>query len=326
MLFFISDKTDVTYNLALEEILANNLEEEIFFFWRNTPTIVVGRNQNTYAEINSEFVSQKAINVVRRMTGGGAVYQDLGNINYTYITNFSPDIPVDFKWFAQPIMEVLNSFEIPVEFSGRNDILINNQKISGTAQSRIKNRILFHGTLLFNSDLEVLSQALKVNKAKIISKGIKSVRSRVTTISEHLPQKMEVETFLNKMSDKIRQKFQIVEDYKIPDDLDEKTNQLADEKYRQWSWNYGDCPEFNFSKTEKFAVGEVTLSMNIQKGVIKNIKFYGDFFGNKNVKDLELALVNTTFEPKSICKILDNFNIADSFMLISQKEILSLFE
>ena len=187
MKLLINPSVDPAYNLALEEIIASDYPFEAVMLWRNEPSIIIGRNQNTEAEINAAAVRERGINVVRRITGGGAVYHDLGNINYTIAAN---DRQLDNEAFArnaQIIIDVLHKMGVPAEFHGRNDILVDGRKVSGSAKSVLSNRTLFHGTLLFDADLSVLSQVLTPDEEKIKAKGIKSVRSRVANLKEFLP-------------------------------------------------------------------------------------------------------------------------------------------
>ena len=188
MKYIDSQSHDSYFNLALEEyILKNNeIEEDIVFLWQNTPTIVVGNNQNTIEEINMPFVTEKNIKVVRRLSGGGAVYQDLGNLNFTFIKHLDNTSNTDIKRFALPVAEALNKLGVPAQLTGRNDISVEEKKISGNAQRLYKNKLLHHGTLLFDTDLELMAQVLKVGLDKIESKGIKSVRSRVTNIKPYV--------------------------------------------------------------------------------------------------------------------------------------------
>ncbi len=323
--FFYQTTTDSAFNLALEELLVKECNEEIFFLWQNAPAVIIGRNQNTLAEINSDFIREHKINVTRRNTGGGAVYHDLGNINYSYIVNYQPGKDIDFSVFAIPVIKTLAQIGITAEFSGRNDILIDGRKISGSAQSRIGARILFHGTLLFDSNIDDIVNALNVSGVKISGKGIASVRSRVTNIKEHLPQQLDVKEFINLISGYLRREFNITEDYIVPAEILQQAEKLADSKYRTWEWNYGNSPIFNYEKSSKFAGGSVTLHLEIQKGKITNIRFSGDFFSRQEVSSLEKAFINAEISSANINSILANFDIPELFINITPDEIKSLF-
>ncbi|MBR2508362.1 MAG: lipoate--protein ligase [Lentisphaeria bacterium] len=323
--FFYNSATDSAYNLALEELLTREVNDEIFFLWQNAPAVIIGRNQNTLAEINSDFIQQNKINVTRRNTGGGAVYHDLGNVNYSYIVNYQEGKSIDFSDFAVPVIKTLTEMGINAEFSGRNDILIDNKKISGSAQSRIGDRILFHGTLLFDVNIENLVNSLNVSGIKISGKGIASVRSRVTNIKEHLLQNITVKDFINSVSDSIRRQFNVKNDYIVPQQILMQAKKLAEEKYRTWEWNYGNSPAFNYEKSCKFTGGSVTLQMEIQKGKIINARFNGDFFSRKDVSILEKMLENAEISTENISDILNSMPISEMFLNITAAEILSLF-
>ncbi len=323
--FFYSRTTDSAFNLALEELLVKDISDELFFLWQNAPAVIIGRNQNTLAEINTDFIRSNNINVTRRNTGGGAVYHDLGNINYSYITNFEEGKSINFADFAVPVIKTLAELGINAEFSGRNDILIDGKKISGSAQSRIGDRILFHGTMLFDTNIEDLVNALNVSGVKISGKGIASVRSRVTNIKEHLSQTLTVEDFINAISASLRKQFNITSDYIVPQEIIEKAENLANTKYRTAEWNYGNSPQFNYEKSQKFTGGSVTLHLEIQKGTITNAKFSGDFFSRTDVAFLEQMLANADLSVTNISNILESMPVSEMFLNITQDEILSLF-
>lgn len=323
--FFYQPTTDSAFNLALEELLVRESNEEIFFLWQNSPAIIIGRNQNTLAEINTDFVRENNINVTRRNTGGGAVYHDLGNVNYSYIVNFEEGRSINFADFAVPVINTLAELGISAEFSGRNDILIDGKKISGSAQSRIGDRILFHGTLLFDSNMENLVKALNVSAVKISGKGIASIRSRVTNIKEHLKHELDVKGFINAVSVSVKKQLNIADDYVVPEKLLKSAEELANSKYRTNDWNYGSSPEFNYEKSCKFAGGNVTLDLNIRKNVIISAHFSGDFFSRAEVAILEKALENAEISQENISNILKCFPITEMFLNITKDEILSLF-
>ena len=323
--FFYQKTTDSAFNLALEELLVRESDKEIFYLWQNAPAVIIGRNQNTLAEINSDFIRAKNINVTRRNTGGGAVYHDLGNINYSYITNFEEGKSINFADFAIPIIKTLAESGIHAEFSGRNDILIDGKKISGSAQSRIGSRILFHGTMLFDVNIEDLVNSLNVSGIKISGKGIASVRSRVTNIKEHFSQNINVKDFINSISTSLRRQFNVTQDYIVPEKIIQEAEKLAQTKYRTWEWNYGNSPEFNYEKSSKFTGGNVTLQLDIQKGKILNAKFNGDFFSRQDVSLLEKTLENAEISTDNISILLDSLPISEMFLNITSAEILSLF-
>lgn len=305
--------TEPYFNLATEEYLLKNSQEEIFMLWRDKPCIVVGKNQNTLQEINYEYVKEHNIPVVRRLTGGGAVFHDLGNLNFTFITSKDPSNFTNFKKFTTPILEVLNTLGIKAEFSGRNDLTIEGKKFSGNAQCSYKGRVLHHGTLLFSSEIVDLSSALKVNPSKFEGKAVSSVVSRVTNISSHLKSLLSIEEFRELIMKHI---IEIEDDcilYNFSQgDLD-KINKLTEEKYSTWSWNYGNSPKYTLNNELRYAGGNLEFHINVLKGIIADIKITGDFFGIEDVSDIENALIGIPHEECSIKNVLSLFNLNNYF-------------
>lgn len=313
MLLINNTSTNAYFNLAMEEYFLKNTNEDIFMLWRNESAIIVGKNQNTLSEINYEYVKQNKIKVVRRQSGGGAVFHDLGNINFTFIScndnSFS-----DFKRFTMPIIDALKNLNIQAEFSGRNDLLIDNQKFSGNAQYNYKNKVMHHGTLLFSSEIYDLSSALKVKPSKFIGKSVKSVKSRVTNIANHLEQDMTVLEFKNYLMNFINSKYENNCLYQLSEEDINEINKLVEEKYNTWQWNFGHSPKYALNNEIKYPGGNIEFSLNVEKGLIKEIKFFGDFFGKKDVSYIEDLLKNTNHNEASIRSILNNIDINDYFL------------
>ena len=313
MLLINNTSTNAYFNLAMEEYFLKNTTEDVFMLWRNESAIIVGKNQNTLSEINYEYVKENNIKVVRRQSGGGAVFHDLGNINFTFIScndnSFS-----DFKRFTMPIIECLEDLNIHAEFSGRNDLLIDNQKFSGNAQYNYKNKVMHHGTLLFSSQINDLSSALKVKPSKFEGKGVKSVKSRVTNISNHLKKSMTVLEFKDYLMNFINNKDENNHFYELSDHDINEINKLVDEKYSTWHWNFGHSPKYSLNNEVKYPGGNIEFSLNVDKGIINEIKFFGDFFGKKDVSNIEDLLKNVMHNESSIKSTLNNIDINDYFL------------
>lgn len=324
MIYIKNESNNPYFNLAFEEYVFNSLDvdEEYLLLWQNEPTIVVGKHQNTIEEINMDFIKENHINVVRRLSGGGAVYHDLGNLNFTFIVKNKENKSFDFKKFTLPVINALKKLGVEAEFNSRNDLAIKGKKFSGNAQYMKKNTLLHHGTLLFNSDLEMLVKALNVSNEKIISKGIKSIRSRVTNISEYLDLNISATQFKELLLKYLFEGEEIHE-YQMNEEEIREVEKLMNEKYITWEWNYGESPKFNVKKSQRFQNGKVDALINIEKGVIKNCKFYGDFFGNGNLKDVEDRLLGHRYEKEEIKNILSDINIEQYFSNISIEDLLS---
>ncbi|WP_213950682.1 lipoate--protein ligase [Tepidanaerobacter syntrophicus] len=328
MLYIKNESNDPYFNMALDEYAVSSLDpsEDYFYFYQNKPAVIIGRNQNTIEEVNREYVNENNIIVVRRMSGGGAVYHDLGNVNFSFVVDYKPEDFNNIERFAKAIVKALEKLGINAEFSGRNDITIDGKKISGNAQYITKRRILHHGTLLFDSDLTVLSKALNVKPEKILSKGVKSVKSRVTNIKEYLKDDISIPTFKEML---LKYVFEVegseLNEYILtPEDMKNITK-LRDEKYATWEWNFGNAPEFDLVRSHRFDGGEIQVRMNVRDGIITDIKFFGDFMSVRDISEVEKQLKGQKFKNDAIKAALSKLNLKDYFGLISLEEIASLF-
>ncbi len=324
MIFVDNERNyDAYLNLALEEYLMRNVrpDDDILLFYINAPSIIIGRNQNTIEEINQKYVSEHGIKVVRRLSGGGAVYHDLGNLNFSFITPNQRENVHNFRKFTEPVVKVLNDLGVPAEVGGRNDILVDGRKISGNAQYIAGQRMVSHGTLLFDSDLSQVAEALNVKMSKIESKGIKSVRSRVANISEFLTGKMTTEEFRLKVLRGLMGTDDF-EQYRLTPVDWQGARKLADERYTQWEWNYGSSPAFNVQKVQRFPIGEVDARIDVQRGVISHITFFGDFFGREDVSALAALLTGVRYDPQHLGQALEGTQVERYFTGVTNAEFL----
>ncbi|KYC81445.1 lipoate--protein ligase LplJ [Bacillus haynesii] len=318
--------TDPRINLAIEEYCLKHLdpEETYLLFYINQPSIIIGKNQNTIEEINTKYVDENGIIVVRRLSGGGAVYHDLGNLNFSFITKDDGNSFHNFKKFTEPVVAALKKLGVDAELSGRNDLMANGRKISGNAQFSTKGRMFSHGTLLFDSEIEHVVSALKVKKDKIESKGIKSIRSRVANISEFLDQKMTTVEFRSMLLRYIFDTEGEIPEYKLTEKDWKIINQISKERYQNWDWNYGKSPKFNLQHSKRFQAGSVDIRLEVQKGVIRECKVFGDFFGVGDVSDIEEKLTGVQYERKAIEEALQGVDIKHYFGNIQKEEFLDL--
>ncbi|NRR21269.1 lipoate--protein ligase [Brevibacillus sp. MS2.2] len=317
--------TDPRINLAIEEYALKHLpnSDDYLLFYINEPSIIIGKNQNTIEEINATYVEEKNIHVVRRLSGGGAVYHDLGNLNFSFITNDDGESFHNFRKFTAPVVQALKTLGVEAELTGRNDIQVGERKISGNAQYSTKGRMFSHGTLLFDSEMENVVSALKVNAEKIQSKGIKSIRSRVANISEFLVDKMTIEEFRLAVLHSIFGEGEI-EEYKLTDEDWEKIHELSRSRYQTWEWNYGKSPKSNYRQSKRFDIGTVEIQLDIEKGKIKEAKIYGDFFGVRDVAELEAVLRDTPYDRSSISERLADINLQEFFGKLDQASFVDL--
>lgn len=322
MLYFETGSNDPCYNLAFEEyLLKNKMDSNILMLWQNANTVVVGLNQNTAEEINAPFIEEHGIAVVRRTTGGGAVYHDLGNLNYSFITDLGDAANMSIAQFSRPVCAALASMGIKAEVGGRNDILVEGKKVSGVAQRIYKNRILHHGTLLFESDPAMISGALKVDPSKFASKSSKSVQSRVGNIKDFLPSNMTLREFWDRLLN------ELTKDGAVRCSLSQsELTQIAsdaEKKYRSWDWTYGKSPDYSFRNRVRYPGGLLDVSLLVKKGVVVQAAFNGDFMAVQDTAPAVAALIGVRLQREDIAAALSRVDIAGIFGGISLQEILA---
>lgn len=324
MKIILNENTSLSFNMAAEEYLMKHDNDDIFMLWRAERSVLIGKNQNTMREINYDYVVDHNIKVVRRLSGGGTVFCDLGNTNFAFIVTDSNAFS-DFRKFTTPILEVLTQLGINAKFSGRNDLTINDKKFSGNAQYKYKERLLHHGTLLFSSDIGDLTNAINPDQLKLKSKGISSVKSRVTNINAHLTSPLTIQEFRQLINDHIKSTNLDAIFYEFTDQDIEAIKLIEQERFTSWDWNYGHSPKYEGHKTAKFESGLVELNFQVKKGLITGVKFYGDFFSKRDLEDIEVALFGIKHDKSSILSVLNQFQIDDYFKNIDQTSIVTLF-
>ncbi len=313
------------FNLATEEYLIDNFSEDIFYLWQNDNAVIIGKNQNAYSEIDLSYAEKHGIKVVRRLTGGGAVFHDVGNLNYTVIGKNDEESFGNYLKFSKTVIGYLKTLGINAELSGRNDILADGKKISGTAQCVRKGRILHHGTLLFSADLSHLSAVLKVNPLKLIDKGIKSVKSRVTNLSELTDKVNDVSDFANGLYEYIKQSSEDVTEYAFSEKDVFETNRLVLEKYGTKEWNYGYLSDYGFKNSVKTAGGIIEVDFTVSGGIIEKLKISGDFFGKRDISELEAAICGTPHDKEALKKVLLSQPIPEYAAGVTEKELTDIF-
>ena len=304
-----SNTSNPAFNLATEEFLMNHKQDNWFYLYINAPSIIVGKHQNSLAEINVDYVKENGVIVIRRTTGGGAVFHDPGNLNFTFIMKEHSGETADFRKYTQPIIDVLQAMDVDAKFEGRNDMTIEGKKFSGNAKAFYNGKILQHGTLLFNSTLPNLSQALKLNPLKYRDKAVKSISSRVTNISEHLKHAITLEEFEKRIVDHVRTMYADAKVYELTEEDRAAIQKLVDEKYGTWDWNFGNSPKYNFQKGIKTSGGHVEVNLEVRKGQIEDVKIFGDFFNTRDVSELENLLRGAPHEREKIRDVLSTVGI-----------------
>ena len=300
--FITHDVHDAYFNLASEEYLLKNTDGFYFYLWINDPAVIVGVNQNAIEEVNLNYTDSNAVKVVRRLTGGGAVYHDGGNLCYTVIAPYVEGENF-YKKFTAPVIEYLNDLGISAEFSGRNDLLVDGKKISGNAQTVYNGKIMHHGTILFDADLDRLKHALLPNPLKMQSKGIKSVRARVVNVKEYLDKDMTIEEFKNGLAKKF---LTFCQNYQLTDSDKLKITALVEQKYSRYEWNIGRSPKCENSFSYKFDFGIMKFDFDTKDGLIENMQISGDFFSKNPIQLLEKKLNGIRFVKSDLLTALSD--------------------
>lgn len=319
MKLYILKEHDPHRNLATEEYLFETAAEDVMILWQNSPTVVIGKNQNAYAEINTEYTEKNGILLARRISGGGAVYHDLGNVNYTFISSKEKS-EIDFKTFTAPIIEALRSLGIDATLTGRNDIEVSGRKISGNAQHVKGNRVLHHGTLLYNSDLSVLSSALTVDEEKIKARAIKSTRARVINIIDLLDRKMSVKEFIDVLTSYIINAYGATpETAPISESIDAFTER---NRSREWLYPEKDyLSKYTLHKKKKYSFGIVEIFFEMKNGIIERARIIGDYFGVKDIGILENALIGKRVN--ELAAVLRTIEISDFINGMTAEDFIS---
>lgn len=269
MLIIQRESTDPYFNLAAEEYLVKTLEEPCFMLWQNSPSVIMGKHQNPLKEVNLAYLNENHIPIIRRISGGGTVYHDLGNLNYSFIDMGKADSLVNFAKYSQPVLDLLQNLGVNAQLVGKSDLKIEGKKFSGNASHVYRNKVLHHGTLLFNSDLEVLNESIKINKSNITDKAVNSNRSVVVNISEHLLAPMTIADFKTRLYEHIQSVFPDSKLVQLNNEQIEEIQKLANEKYKTWEWNFGYGPKYEINTQANIQGEKIDIQINIAKGFIQ---------------------------------------------------------
>jgi len=293
--------TDPAINLALEEHCYRSLDtrHEYVLFYINQPSIIIGNHQNPFQEVNSELATRKRIRSLRRISGGGAVYHDTGNLNFSFITEFGEEKLNYFKQLLHPILVTLKHLGVPAAVSGKNNIVVENKKISGNSQHANMRRMLSHGTLLFDAELDTLEQVLQSNPAISHSRAIASIPSSVTNISGYLSHPIDMDVFIAKLIGGISKRFGELEIYQLPTAEWDAVHRLAEDKYRSWEWNIGRSPEFTVTHKVKIDNANVELHLRVKNAIIEEVKIAEYQSAPKMIIQKHVSLVGQRYDPSA---------------------------
>ena len=327
MLIIDSPSRNAYFNIATEEYLLTRFPtEDLFLLYVNAPSIIVGKFQNTLAEINLDYVQEKGIKVVRRMSGGGAVYHDHGNLNFSFHTLLADHDFGDFSQFTQPVLTLLNRHGVPAVLEGRNDLLVEGRKFSGNAKLARQGKMIQHGTLLLNSEMEVLGEALKANPLKFTDKATKSNRARVTNLIHYLPDGTTTEQLKEWLTEELMRDTPEAARYELTPEDHAGIEKLVEEKYKTWEWNFGFSPKYNFQKAVKVPAGFIEVHLDVVQGIIEKARIFGDFFASRPIEELEAQLIGVKHEHHELENVLSAADLTAFFGKVTVAEVLGVFK
>lgn len=334
MYYVIMPSQDIRRNLATEHYLLNQrtFDEPLVLFYIQKPCVIVGRNQNVRAEVDLNYAKEHHITITRRLSGGGAVYDDLGNLSFSFVVNADHESFGNFKLFTQPILDALHSMgAVNAKISGRNDLLIDGKKFSGNAMYTKNKKMYSHGTLMLDVDLDEVSRVLTVSEKKLASKGTKSVRSRVTNLKPYLDkeyQGISTEAFRDRVLLQLfnAKKMEAIrtQEYQLTQEDEQAIDQLVLDIYGNDAWVFGEEPKYTIKREEKFKGGVIEANISVEKGKISTITIYGDYFSQKETKEIEDLLIGCKYDKEAIKHVLAEITVSDYFNNVSKDEFVQL--
>ena len=325
MKYIRNSSTDPHYNMSFDEYCLERFpsDDTVFFLWRNSPSVIIGRNQNAYAEVNLPYLEANGIKLARRVTGGGAVYHDLQNLNYTIIGR-SADLDRDFPGYLHMMLDALRALGVPAEMTGRNDIVVEGRKVSGYAKRVYKDRLMVHGTLMYDVDIASLTEALSVPGSKMDAAGISSVRSRVANLRDYLPQFSRIEEMQEALERRLSRDYndaQVI----LTGEQEAEIREICRTKFSTWEWNYGLSPKAGFSRASRLPCGTVEVRCSIVRGKVRGLSFGGDFIGSLPAEGLAAALEGCRFDRSALLESLRSLGVSRYFDGVTPEQLAGLF-
>ena len=323
MFYYISNSNQAAFNQATEEYLLKNFDENFYMLYRNKAAVIIGKHQNTLAEINLDKCQEQGIEIVRRLSGGGTVFHDEGNLNYCFINEGQKGELINFRKYSQPVIDVLQRLNVNAKFEGKSDLTIEGMKFSGNASHIYRSKVMQHGTMLFSSDLSRLNSLLKVNPLKFKDRGIRSIRSRVCNISDHLSTPLSIDELQNKIVDHVHNLFPEVKAYELTEEDHQAIQKLMDEKYLKWEWNFGYSPKYKFERLISFANGNILeIELDIEKGRIVRAEILGNCIKMENISELENKLINIPHHKESLLQELEQIDLNEYFINLEIEDLI----
>ena len=323
---FVSNQghTNPELNLSIEEFLLRSVtdEPEILLFYINEPAVIIGRNQNSIEEIDPDYIETNGVHVVRRLSGGGAVYHDFGNLNFSYISSAAENLH-NYAHFIEPVVKALNDLGVPAELRGKSDVFVEGKKISGNAQYASRGRMVSHGTILFDTNIQHMMQALNPRQVTIESSAVQSVRNFVTNVKDYLDSDFTIDHLKKAILQEIFDT-ETPAEFVINSSNWKEIESIRNQRFGTWNWNYGRSPNFNIQKTGEFPAGKIDVRINVKSGIINEIRFFGTYNFLTEIDELEQLLVGKRYDAKSLEQVLNKIDLAPYFGEIPAVEIKQL--